>query len=88
MELKEGEVNDIQLLIGDELGVCAFWLMVEEKDYAYHKTPEGSPLLPLFKVSTVHMPPTDDGCPPYDKRYMGWTMAGDETNASSAFPAN
>jgi hypothetical protein len=82
MNLEEGHVNDIQILIGDNYGVTAFWLLVEEKDYPYHKTPEGFPLLPLFKVSTVHMPPADENCPPYDKRYMGWTTAGDDTGSS------
>jgi hypothetical protein len=87
MNLEEGQVNDIELLIGDNVGVCGFWLMVEEKDYPYHKTPEGFPLLPLFKVSTVRMPPTDEHCPPYDKRYMGWTIAGEDAVPSENTPA-
>ncbi len=83
MSLTEGQANGIQILIGDDGGDCGFWLMVEEKGYPYHKTPEGYPILPLFKVSTVHLPPADTNCPPYDNRYLGWTMAGDEANAGS-----
>jgi hypothetical protein len=88
MNLEEGHANDIQILIGDDVGVTAFWILVEEKDYAYHKTAEGFPLLPLFKVSNVHMPATDENCPPYDKRYMGWTVQGDDTSGSETTPAS
>ncbi len=84
MELPEGRSNHIQILIGDDGGACAFYLLVEEKGQTYAKAPQGSPILPLFKVSTVRMPAMTKNIPPYDPTYLGWTIPGDDQNSDHA----
>jgi hypothetical protein len=76
--LQEGQVYEMDVLIGEHPGgEFGAWLLVERKDFSYERTATGSPLLPLFRVSNVKMPAVDVGCPPYEKREIGWSTAGD-----------
>jgi len=74
IDLVAGRTYDIRILIGQCLHpTCGFWLLVQQKDHVYALTPEGSPILPLFKISNIQMPPLDIGIPPYDKNMnLGW----------------
>lgn len=56
-ELKEDEVVDIDIAIGEIPGVhFSAWLFYEEKDKTYPMGPDGVPLLPIFQVGDAPMP--------------------------------
>lgn len=73
-----GRSYPIEILIGEVPGgiFCAT-LMIEEIGATYEKTPEGSPILPLFRTdSSVPATSTDDCAIPYDPKGPVWRIAG------------
>jgi hypothetical protein len=89
IQLQEGQPYEMDVLIGEYPGgQFGAWLMVERKDYSYEKTANGSPILPLFRVSNVKMPAVDVGCPPYDKRDIEWSTVGDDSDSADMMQNN
>jgi hypothetical protein len=51
--LKAGVPQDIEVLIGDEGGLCALMLVVEVKGVDYPRNKQGGPILPVFKTGRL-----------------------------------
>ena len=61
MDLKASEPVDLDILWGDNGGVCAAFLLLEEKGVTYQKDSAGFPILPVFQVAPFNIPPADPG---------------------------
>jgi len=78
VELEEGTVHEINVLIGDDAGTSAFWVMVERKGQNYKHLPNGSPILPLLRFSSTVLPQVKGKVPPYDNETdIGWRIVND-----------
>lgn len=53
-DLEAGEPADLEILLGDNGGIAAFMLLVQEAGVTYEKNRVGAPILPIFK--TTEMP--------------------------------
>lgn len=75
MYLKEGEVIDLDVIIGERPGgwFNAF-LMIEKEGETYEKDNRGHPILPIFQVGTYDTPVVDDLNiePKFSKGYPPW----------------
>jgi len=51
--LKAGIPQKIEIIMGDQGGLCALMLLVEVKGVKYPKNEQGGPILPVFKLSPL-----------------------------------
>jgi len=51
--LEPGVPQDIDILIADNGGAAGFYLAVEEEGVEYPESPQGGPLLPVFKMAPI-----------------------------------
>jgi len=51
--LKAGVPQKIEMIMGDQGGICALMLLVEVKGVTYPKNKQGGPILPVFKLSKL-----------------------------------
>jgi len=65
---------DMDVLIGDQGGECAFFLLVENVGNTYETLPDGTPKLPFFQISTAPAPTFSDKeeHPPYSTTVEPW----------------
>jgi hypothetical protein len=61
LNLKASEPVDLDILWGDNGGVCAAFLLLEEKGVTYQKDQQGFPILPVFQVAPYGIPPAAPG---------------------------
>jgi hypothetical protein len=61
MDLKTSDPVDLDILWGDNGGVCAAFLLLEEKGVTYAKDAAGFPILPVFQVAPYKIPPAAPG---------------------------
>ncbi len=61
MDLKASDPVDLDILWGDNGGVCAAFLLLEEKGVTYQKDSGGFPILPVFQVAPYNIPPAAPG---------------------------
>jgi hypothetical protein len=88
VKLEQGTVNDIKIMIGDDTGTSAYWLMVEEKGRNYPPSaPNKGPLLPLLRFSSIRQPVPKGLCPPYDNNVdIGWRVVNDSYTTGEKVP--
>jgi len=48
--VKAGETIKLDILIGDQGGMCAFYLFIQKDGVAYEKLKDGTPKLPIFSL--------------------------------------
>jgi hypothetical protein len=72
VELIAGSYSDMEVLIGDQWGVCNFHLLVEKEGVQYQKTPGGLPILPVFKTGNDPLPPGEG--PPCQENGPIWQV--------------
>ncbi len=84
-QFNPGETYDINVVMGSVEVASMFFIMVQEKDHVYPLTADTkSPILPVFKISNVQMPPLGESGPPYDAdTNLGWTVIQDANSSSS-----
>jgi hypothetical protein len=73
------EPVDMDVLIGDDGGICAFYLLIERMGETYETQPDGSLKLPFFQLG-AGTPPTfskDEESPPHSAIPEMWQGAGD-----------
>jgi len=60
-EVKQGEIIDLDVIIGERPGgLFNAFLMVEKKGETYEKDARGNPILPIFQVAAYETPMVDD----------------------------
>lgn len=71
------EAVDMDVLIGDEGGNCAFFLMIEKIGSTYEQLPDGTPKLPFFQIGAKTAPTfkTGEDHPPYSTTPESWQAA-------------
>lgn len=50
------ETVDMDVLIGDQGGLCGFYLLIEKIGHTYDKLPDGTPKLPFFQIGDKPAP--------------------------------
>jgi hypothetical protein len=72
-----GRPMDMDVLIGDQGGFCAFYLLVEKLGNIYETLPDGTPKLPFFQINGTAAPVFPDGeeHPPYSTTTEPWQSA-------------
>ena len=81
VNLVAGTFYDMQVLIGDDGGITHFSLYVEKEGVQYQRTPNGLPILPLFRVSADKPPPGEH--PPFMENGPIWRSR--PSSAASVF---
>lgn len=68
---------DMDVLIGDQGGVCAYFLLIEKVGHDYEKLPDGTPKLPFFQIGNAPLPTFSGGeeHPPYSTTPEPWQGA-------------
>jgi hypothetical protein len=68
---------DMDVLVGDDGGVCGFLLLVEKEGTKYEKASDGTPEYPFFQLDRKSPPTFSDteGIPPYSTKPEPWKMA-------------
>jgi len=68
------EPVDMDVLIGDQGGEVAFFLLIEKVGNTYEKLPDGTPKLPFFQISTAPAPTfqNNEEHPPYSTTPEPW----------------
>jgi hypothetical protein len=68
------ETVDMDVLIGDAGGECAFFLLIENVNNTYEKLPEGTPKLPYFQIGDGPAPTFTDKeeSPPHTTKAEPW----------------
>jgi len=77
--MKAGEAVDMNVLIGDDGGQCAFFLQVRKVDNPFGPTPDDTSDIPFFQLDDNAAPTFDAGVvhPPYSPMTAPWKMASD-----------
>jgi hypothetical protein len=73
-----GQAVPMEVLIGDDGGVCGFYLFVMKEGETYEKAPDGTPKLPFFELG-ANDPPDFSGSkhsPPFDPKSEPWQDCG------------
>ena len=75
--MDSSDVSDMDVLIGDDGGLCAFYLMVMNVDHTYDKLPDGTPKAPFFQLDTGDAPKFKEKQehPPYSTTPEPWQNA-------------
>jgi len=77
-EAKEDGDYPIEILLSEAPGGFFFgYLLIEEEGATYRKTPQGSPVLPLFRLDRQTPSVTQPG-PPFDPDGPVWKLSGRE----------
>ena len=65
---------DMDVLIGDDGGVCSFFLMIEKVGNTYENLPDGTPKLPFFQIGSKPVPTfqKNEEHPPYSATPESW----------------
>ncbi len=68
---------DMDVLIGDDGGICSFFLLIERVGNMYEETPDGTPRYPFFQLGTGPAPILSDNeeHPPYGATPEPWSGA-------------
>jgi hypothetical protein len=75
IRVRAGQWYDIEILIGEQPGGLVFaCLLIEKEGVEYEKDARGNPILPVFRVADLPMPPLKDGqtLPPYQGEGPVW----------------
>jgi hypothetical protein len=80
-EVVAGQKYPVEILIGESQGgLFAAALLIEEVGATYRKTPQGSPVLPLFRTApSVPAKLPGDNAPPFDPEGPVWKTTGERT---------
>ncbi|MEI8340556.1 MAG: hypothetical protein WCH43_03345 [Verrucomicrobiota bacterium] len=72
-----GHYYDIEILIGDQGGLTSHYLWIEKEGAEYKRDAKGNPILPIFRISNVTVPPLkgDQIYPPYADNGPVWKAA-------------
>ncbi len=76
--VRAGDPVDLDVLIGDEGGWCAFYLMIMKVDNTYETLPDGTPKLPFFQLDNRSVPSfgAKEEHPPFSITPEPWQGAG------------
>jgi hypothetical protein len=72
--LDAAEQVDMDVLIGDDGGLCSFFLLIEREGNTYEKNSDGTPVMPFFQLGTKSAPTFSDQeeHPPYSTTPESW----------------
>ncbi|MDR1303851.1 MAG: hypothetical protein LBK76_01380 [Verrucomicrobiales bacterium] len=72
--VKAGEPVKLEILIGDQGSICAYFLMLRKTGDHYEKLKDGTLKLPLFQLDSGHVA-AEGECPPFATDAVPWKVA-------------